>query len=187
MTRASVNLASRVGVMYHGLISIFICIVATGCAYGYAGQEGKNRAKRPDPKNVRVVEVDDREGSTTPDNEADEPIPVEPEPESSPCGVETFVVEQFSPEGALRKTIDCRTRSLADVERVPLSDNAYQTRKNNGYPVGKWYIVVDPKSVADGVLNNDNLLQMSREFELDFHGRDSESGKLIYLFMSPVP
>ncbi len=162
-------------------------LVATGCAYGYAGQEGKNRTKRPEADNVKVVSVEedaDKQNS----NEPVEELPTEPvEPEGSPCGVETFVVEQYAPDALMRKTLDCRSRDLVNLERVPLSDSAFQRMKTSGLPVGKWYILVTPKSVKDGVLNNDNLLQMSREFELDYHGRESTEGRLVYLFLSPVP
>lgn len=172
--------------MYHATLTLFICLITSGCAYNYAGQEGKNRQKRPDPKNVEVVSVEEDEEAKR-DTETDESVPTDPvEPEASPCGVEKFDVHQYAADGLMKKTIECRSGDTVDVERVPLSDNAYQRMKDDGYPPGKWYIVVEPRSVADGVLNNDHLLQMSREFEIDYFGRIDGGDQLVYLFLSPV-
>ena len=163
---------------------LVLLVALSGCAYGYAGQEAKTRTEKEVKPSVKVVEVKedpDDEGGDTDETETTEPA----EPES-PCGTRTFDIFYYTSSTRVTKTLDCVERSVANVERTPMGETTYIDAQAAGLPEGSWYLLVDPKGVRANYLNNDQLLRISREFEIEYFGRDSERGLLVYLFQEEI-
>jgi hypothetical protein len=164
-------------------IPLILCLLLTGCAYGYAGQEAKTRTDprdQPKKSNVRVVEVSEKEKEASDDETAGEAPP--PAEDTSPCGVDTFDIYYFTGSTQVTKTIDCIERKVTNVNRTPMGETTYVDAKAAGLPEGSWYILVDPKAIRANYLNNDHLLKLSREFEIEYFGRDASRDLLVYLF-----
>ena len=159
------------------ITSVLILIVAlSSCAYGYAGKEAKRRSEREYKPTVKVTinENDKKE------EQQDEPEPAK-QPES-PCGTPTFAIHFYSGSTEVTKTVDCTRRSVVDVKRSEIASGAYADHQAAGLPEESWYLLVDPKSTRDGYLNNAQLLKLSREFAIEYYGRDTSRDLLVYLY-----
>lgn len=162
------------------LLALFA--LASACAYGYAGQEGKERAtdvqKNP---TVKVVTVKD-----APAEKKDEQEPAKKTVESakpeSPCGVPTFQIYYYTNASRVTKTIDCTARKIVDVQESPMAEANYAEARSAGLPEASWYVLVDPKGLRADYLDNANLLKLSRQFQIDYYGRDSGRDLLVYLY-----
>lgn len=156
-------------------IVLALFFVASSCAYGYAGQEGKRRTEKENNPSVKVVEI--KEG---PADDEKEPEP-EPKPES-PCGATTFHIFYYTDSTQVTKTVDCMQRAVVDIQRTPIGETTYVDARAAGLPESSWYLVVDPKGIRANFLNNAQLLKLSREFSIEYYGRDSSRDLLVYLY-----
>lgn len=157
---------------------LLLVFALAGCAYNYAGNEGKVRKEPVQNTQSKVVEL--QKGTN-----AEEPE-VEQVPEStSPCGIEQFSTYYFDATTQVERTIDCASKTVVEVKRKPLGESLHSDRKSLGYPEDSWYILVDPRGVKAAYLNNDHLLKLSKEFRIEFHGR-AKNGLLVYLFHEEI-
>jgi len=146
-----------------------------GCAWGYAGKDSKpteTQTKQDDGVVVVTLKKPDQP------QQKDKPIV------DTPCGIEAFSVSRFDEERMIVHTIDCVSRAVVNTSTTSLSQ-PYNTLVSAGYPKGRWYVVVDPAGTSDEI-GNTVLLKLSREFEIEFYGRDTASGLLVYLFLDEV-
>lgn len=160
-------------------LSIALAVLAlSGCAYGYAGQKGRDRVEPTEETNVAVVEVKKTDAPEE-DEAAEAEAPPTPE---SPCGVDTFDIHFYSDGAQVTKTIDCVSRKIVNVSRTPMAQSHYMKARAAGLPEAAWYILVDPKGTRGDTLNNTALLKLSLVFEIDYFGRDANSELLVYLY-----
>lgn len=151
-------------------ISTFLAFLLAGCAWGYAGQEGTVRDD-PQPTTVEVVEVVG----------AREDTPARTRLDSSPCGIPVFDIHWFDASTRITHSIDCESRKVLRVQRNPIGDTGYQDARASGLPEKEWYLLVDPRGVRTRYLTNDQLLKLSRQIELEYHGQDTTEDLLIYI------
>lgn len=163
------------------LLLLFSLLTTMSCAYGYAGQEAKTRTDPRDETktNTRVVTMKEKDDG---DEKKPDDDPPEPEKNTSPCGIPSFEIYYFTGSTKVTKTIDCAERAVSDIQRTPMGETTYVDAKAAGLPEGTWYILVDPKGIRANYLNNDHLLKLSREFEIEYFGRDASRDLLVYLF-----
>ena len=155
-----------------------LIMFASGCAYGYAGQEGKTRAERQYKPTVKVVTVEE-----APDDEPEEETKnEEPAAVESPCGTPTFEIFYYSSSSKVQKTIDCSQRTVVRTNETTLGEAAYASAQSSGLPESSWYVLVDPKGVRSEYLNNAQLLKLSRQFTIEYFGRDAARDLLVYLY-----
>lgn len=174
---ASFGQMTKVSPLLHTSIVVWLL---SGCAYGYAGKEGKRPAEREYEPSVKVVTVKDDPGDEAADDtEPPQPPPAEPE---SPCGTPTFEIFYYSGTTQVIKTIDCIKRTIVDVQRTPIAQDAYSRAQADGLPEESWYLLVDPRGTRAGVLSNAQLLKLSRVFAIDYYGRDTGRDLLVYLY-----
>ncbi len=163
-------------------IIAFAALITCSCAYGYAGKEGK-RVEEPQTKtSVKVVTVEETESTVVEETPAVE----EPPGPQSPCGVRTFQVEYYDPSKRQVKTIDCVTRSVVDSREEPVLEARFAEWKSAGLPDSQWYVLVDPKGARPSYLDNSTLLKLSRQFSIDYYGRDASRDLLVYLYQEEV-
>ncbi len=156
-----------------------LILFLSGCAYNYAGNEGKVRKEPVERTQTEVVEL---KQTSTPADEAREAL----EPEStSKCGIEVFTTYYYDATTQVERQVRCDDKTVVEVKRKPLGESLYTDRKKLGYPEETWFILVDPRGVKAAHLNNDHLLKLSREFRIEFHGRAAD-GLLVYLFHEKV-
>lgn len=151
-------------------------VLLSGCGYGYAGQEGNRRSQREYKQSTRVITVREQ---------PPEPVKPEPEPEpepESPCGTPTFDIFFYQASNQVKKTVDCERRAVVDTQQTPLAQASYASAREAGLPESTWYLLVDPKGQADGVLTNAQLLKLSREFAIEYYGKESSRDLLVYLY-----
>jgi hypothetical protein len=175
-----------------GLLFLAALILPAGCAYNYAGQEGEEQQQREVTEDPNVVQIDDGEqsdGSDDPDGDEEsteaEGDPAESaestsgEPNSG-CGVEVFEIHYYDASTQITKKIDCQGREVVSVNRSPISQSKRQAADSSGLPEETWYLLVDPKGIRAKFLTNDQLITISREFDIQFLGRDQKRNLLIY-------
>jgi len=155
--------------------------LTTACAYGYAGKEGKERtSERRTKPSVTVVTV--KESPDEPDDEPEKSVVAKADEPESPCGVRTFQIHYYTNSSHVTKTVDCIARSIVDSQEAAMGEGRYADARSAGLPEGSWYILVDPKGVRGDYLDNANLLQLSRQFRIDYYGRDAGRDLLVYLY-----
>ena len=170
-----------------GLILLAALLVPTGCAYNYAGQEGdEEEQKQTATEDPNVVQIEEKESSDrssddsddAPDGQEEEAASKEPDSES--CGVELFKIYYYDASTQITKKIDCDHREVVSVNRSPISQTKRQSADSSGLPEQTWYLLVDPKGIRAKFLTNDELVKISREFNIQFLGRDQTRNLLIY-------
>lgn len=147
-----------------------------GCAWGYAGKETKSTetTTQPDDGGVVVVTLKKRDQTTQRDKATID----------SPCGIDKFKVSKFNEETMTSHLIDCQSKAVVDTSDVSMTQPS-STLVSAGYPKDKWYVVVDPSGESEEI-GNTVLLKLSREFDIEFYGQDTNSGMLVYLFLDEV-
>lgn len=159
--------------------AIVFLLLSSSCAYGYAGKEAKKRSEREYKPTVKVTV---REAEEDPDEkEPDEPPP-EPKKPESPCGTPTFQIFYYTGSTQVVKTVDCKQRSVVDIAQTEIPSATYENQQSAGLPEASWYLLVDPKGQRADVLNNSQLLKLSREFSIEYYGRDTARDLLVYLY-----
>ena len=164
---------------------IAVSALACSCAWGYAGEDGKVVVEDQPEANAQVVEF---EGSAEP---KDKPVvqtsnePTETEPDS-PCGVDVFTLERYTPEGRVIKAVDCVQRKAVSVKREPMSHAQLEQARAAGLPEGSWYLLVDPKGLRAKYLSNAELIKISKQFEVEYLRKDRQRNLLIYEFRDAV-
>ncbi len=155
---------------------LFVLLQAS-CAYSYAGKEGKVRSEPRREQDTRVVEL-----KTDP---AVEQAPEQEEPikSTSPCLAPTLALHYFDATTQVVRTLDCTSRKFANISRTPLGESTYQDRRSAGLPEARWYFLVDPTGTKADYPNNDVLLKVSQNFKIEFYGRETGKGMLVYLFL----
>lgn len=173
----------------HSLL-LTAALLLSGCAYGYAGQEGQRREEPEQKTNTRVVEVregpDPNEEQEEEGGDQDATAFEESTQAESPCGVRVFDIFHYSGSTQVKKTVDCLDRAITDVQRTPMKEASYVDARAAGLPEDTWYILVDPKGVRADYLNNAQLLRLSRQFEIEYFGRDASRDLLVYLYQDDV-
>lgn len=154
------------------------------CAWGYAGKPTEKSAETKEKDDPNVVEVDEQEGSSADEQTSEKADQKDGRNsdagEESPCGVEDFEVHYFDASTRVTKKIDCVEREVLSVNRSPISRKQLRTAKDAGLPEDTWYLLVDPKGLRAKFLTNDQLIKISREFDIQFLGRDEQRNLLIY-------
>ena len=156
---------------------LIAAILFSGCAYGYAGKEAKRRSEREYKPTVRVITVKEE-----PEEPKEKPKPVEPDPNASPCGRPTFDIYFYSASRQAKKTVDCARRAVVDVKEGEFDGTTQAEARAANLPEGSWYLLVDPKGARPAYLNNAQLLRLSREFSIEYYGRDVRRDLLVYLY-----
>lgn len=163
--------------------ALLVAFAFSGCAYGYAGKEGKRRSEREYKPRVKVVTIKESPDDEDPKPDEDKPDkPDKPDAVTSPCGTPTFEIFYYSGSTQVTKTVDCLRRSIVDVKRTPIGESAYSEAQSAGLPEGSWYLLVDPKGGRGDFLNNAQLLKLSREFSIEYYGHDTSRDLLVYLY-----
>ncbi len=156
-----------------------LLILQTSCAYNYAGKEGKVRSEPRRGQDTRVVEL-----KTDPAEEAAAKLAEQEQVVStSPCLVPTLDLHYFDATSQVVRTMDCTTKKFVNVARTPLGESTYQERRSAGLPEARWYFLVDPSGTKANYPNNDVLLKVSQNFKIEFYGRETGKGMLVYLFL----
>lgn len=159
---------------------------ASACAYDYAAEEGKVVVEKEPEAKASVVELE--EPSVEKQQRAaarTSPEPKQAEP-SSPCGVDTFTITRYSPEGRVAKTIDCAQRKVVSVTREPMGHSQLVEARQAGLPEGNWYLLVDPKGLRAKYLSNAELIKISKHFEVEYVGKDQERNLAIYEYRDAI-
>ncbi|MFB6373283.1 MAG: hypothetical protein ABEN55_09260 [Bradymonadaceae bacterium] len=176
-----------------------VCLVLTvaNCAWGYAGQSDRDEATESETDDASAVEIRDENGDDKSDaegerqatgesGEPDSPVDgtgtagASADGETSPCGIETFEIHYFDDSTQVTKRIHCARRKVVSVKRSPMTQKKLRSAEQSGLPEGTWYVLVDPKGVRSSFLTNDQLIRISREYDLQFLGRDESRDLLIY-------
>ncbi|MEZ4462355.1 MAG: hypothetical protein R3E66_22045 [bacterium] len=159
-------------------LMIFIMFLASSCAYNYAGKEGKVAPEPRETQDSRVVEL-----KTEPEVVVEDPPKVV---SNSPCSTPTIDLQFFDASTQVVRTLDCNTRKFLNVKRTPLGETTYQERRASGLPEARWYFLVDPTGTRTNYPNNDVLLKVSQNFKIEFYGRETGKGLLVYLFLEEL-
>lgn len=162
------------------LCVMWLAVIFSGCAYNYAGQESKPRSQAKPQQDAQIVTLEQGE------DQVQQPI-AEPEvaPEY-PCVVKTLDVQYYDATSLVTRTIDCQTKQVVNVARVPMGETTHQERREEGLPEGRWYFLVDPTGTRANYPNNAALLKVSQIFKIEFYGRESSKGLLVYLFLEEL-
>lgn len=161
------------------VLVILALLPSTDCAYNYAGQEGKVHNDPREPQDSRVVEL-----------KAEPVAEIAPDPEppktNSLCIIQTLDLHFYDAAAQLTRTLDCTTKKVTQVHRTPLPQATYEAKRQAGLPEGRWYFLVDPTGTQTTYPNNDVLLKVSQNFKIEFFGRESGKGLLVYLFLEEL-
>lgn len=163
------------------LSAMWLSVSITGCAYNYAGQEGKTRPKvQTTQQDAQVVTLEGEKEASPVVEQSPDVLP------DSPCLIKTLDVQFFDASSQVTRTIDCQTRQVVNVTRVPMGETTHQERRADGLPEGRWFFLVDPTGTRANFPNNAALLKVSQVFEIEFYGRESSKGLLVYLFLEEL-
>ncbi|MFU8805183.1 MAG: hypothetical protein ACNA8W_15315 [Bradymonadaceae bacterium] len=165
---------------------VFLAVVMTGCAYKYAGQEGRNypdeRTAPPPPTQVVSVTGVDEDGDRKAGSSDAEKPDVE-EPQVVACDVPTFDVYFFDATTQIIKTIDCTNRRVVNVNRGPIGRSYYQEAREANLPEETWYALVDPKGERARYLSNPQMKSLGDHFSFRLLGRDLKNDLLVYEYL----
>ena len=168
--------------MYRFFLSI--CFLFTSCAYGYAGQEGKQRSEETIRQDVKVVEV--KKVETKPVDDKTAPVRTSKMDPDSPCGISRFSIYFYERGSRVEKVIDCKARKVVDTKREGFEPALYEEAVASNIPQQTWYFLVDPHGGGNAELSNDHLIRLSREFQIEFFGRHEKRNLLIYTFLDKL-
>lgn len=168
--------------VWHSTIQLgsLVCLALwmTGCAYNYAGREGRTftdeRTAPPAPTQVVSVQVPEEERAR---------LAAQREEESRRCAVATFDIHYFDPTTRITKTIDCNERTVVNVSRTPMGRTFYQEALEAKLPPETWYLLVDSRGERPALLNAQQLTQVSERFSVKLHGRDLSQDLLVYEYL----
>lgn len=161
------------------LILYILAFALSGCAYSYAGQDGKSRDESSKKQDVKIVEV----------KPAENPQETEPEPVTnldpdSKCGIARFSIHFIEETATREKVIDCETKAVVETKQPGPAN--YEQAVASNLPTKTWYFLVDPHGAGATELNNDHLIKLSRQFEIEFFGRHQTKNLLIYTFLEKI-
>ncbi len=159
-------------------ILIVALVAGAGCAPGHAGQSsaesppgGDEQAAEPSSESTDAGQSEHQtkvgESGENPD-------------EASACGVETFQLHFFDESTRITQTVDCKEREVVEVRRSSFDQKRRKAAENAGLPRNTWYLLVDPKGLRPDFLSDEQIIRLSREYDLRFLGRDTDRGLLIY-------
>ncbi len=170
---------------FPALLALLCACFLGGCAWGYAGEDGKVVTEPQVHQDTKVVKFD--ESPQADDQPAvqssKEAKPADP---GSPCGVDTFTIERYTAEKHETKTIKCADHTVVHVERTPMGDTQLQEARAAGYPEGDWFVLVDPKGLRAKYLSNDELIKISKQFDVKYLDKDRTHDLLIYQYNDRV-
>lgn len=165
--------------------AMLAAVYTSACAWGHANQSEENR--RPDDRNAESAVTRAKPGAD--DGERPGPAtPARPESRDEPidCTVETFAVHYYDEDERVTKQISCEDREVLGVQRAALGAEQRRVAREAGLPGETWYLLVDPEGAHPDVLDRRELLEISREFDVQFIGRDAERGLLIYEYQGDL-
>lgn len=153
-------------------------VAAAGCASGHAGQSSAESSPGDDRQTDEPASESPDAGRTDTQTNIDRPggSPTK----SSPCSVETFQLHFFDDSTRITQTVDCDEREVVEVRRSSFDKKRREVAEKAGLPRNTWYLLVDPRGLRANFLSDQQVVQLSREYELRFLGRDTERGLLIY-------
>lgn len=159
-------------------------VVLQGCAYGYAGREGKVVTEQRSATPVEVVKFEDPEAAraTNGAEQAERRGAA-----ASPCGVRFFDVHYYSPTTRIVKTIDCVDRTVTNLMRSPVGQTYLQEARAANLPQEIWYVLVDPQGLRSIYVPNEHINRIAQHFRLEFVGRDTVNDLLVYKYLEETP
>lgn len=147
---------------------------AAGCASGHAGQSSAESSPGDDQQT-------DRPASETTDAGTHEQQTNGGDPEEpSACSVDSFQLHLFDDSTRITQTVDCEKREVVEVRRSSFDEERREAAEQAGLPRNTWYVLVDPKGLRSTFLSDEQIVELSREYDLRFLGRDTERDLLIY-------
>jgi hypothetical protein len=146
-----------------------------GCASGSAGQSSAESSTRDDQQPDRPASGPPDAGQTEEQTEVDESGE-----EASACSVETFQLHFFDDSTRIAQTVDCQQREVVEVRRSSFDQKHREAAEKAGLPRHTWYLLVDPKGLRSTFLSDEQIVQLSKEYDFRFLGRETERGLLIY-------
>jgi len=147
---------------------------AVGCASGHAGQSTAGDDQQTDAPTSATLDAGQPEGQTNVEQ------PGGNSNETSACSVETFQLHFFDDSTRITQTVDCDEREVVEVRRSSFDPDQRKAAERAGLPRNTWYMLVDPKGLRPPFLNDEQIIELSREYNLRFLGRDTDRGLLIY-------
>lgn len=166
------------------ILCSLLVLAGTGCAWNYAaGTESEEESEQTEPArdDPNVVRIESEpNGGTSATSTQNGGGDAGDEDSSSPCGQRTFEIHSYDESTRTTKRIDCRHRKIVSVNRAPIDEEQLEAAERAGLPKSTWYVLVDPKGQRPEYLTKDRLMQIQREFDLRFLGRDDRRQLLIY-------
>ena len=152
-------------------LAFSLLLSVTACGWGYAGKTYKNQT---DDYQEKVVVV-----------EAKTPPP--PVVSNDPCKLSSFTIHFLEEQHRSTKTVQCNSGQVIGITRDGISDVELQRARVDNTPLKQWYLLVDPNFKGyrrPNTITNDELLGLTRLYNIEFYQRQSTSGLIVYLFKS---
>ena len=151
-----------------------LLVLSSACGWGYAAETyrpkstnepaGQVKYVRPEPTvNTEVVKKD-------------------------PCEVQTFMLFHFDQQFRQTKEMACQTGKILSLTRNDMTNDDYRNLQMQNLPPGQWYVLVDPNNPTPAdrkVISNDNLLGLSKVYQLKYFQKMANTGYIIYTFNDP--
>ncbi|MEO1269307.1 MAG: hypothetical protein AAFX99_14480, partial [Myxococcota bacterium] len=105
--------------------------------------------------------------------------------QKDPCQLNSFMVFFVEENSRRTKEVQCETGRTINMSRAALTAAEFRTARMDNIPIGQWYVLVDPQGTqraAPGAISNEELLGLSRVYELSYHQRQPSTGLILYLF-----
>lgn len=172
----------RYGLFMMRFLLLFTVCVLCGCAYSYAGKDGKTREEESIRQDVKVVEIkkDEKEKK----NDSLKPMQTS-KVSDSPCGIAKFSIFFYEKGSRVEKVIDCKARKVVETKQDGFETALYDDAQASNIPAKTWYFLVDPHGNQTTV-TNEHLIKLSREFQIEFFGRHEKKNLLIYTFLDSL-
>lgn len=170
------------------LVAALTALGLSACAWSYASQRDEPGSKKKREAEPKVVDVP---GPSEDDSSKRKPSAAPDGPDAGPrepvqCAVETFDVHFYDESERVTKRISCKHREVVDVQRSAVTEAQLKVAREAGLPEETWYILVDPEGTRSKFLSRQELLEVSREFDVQFLGRDAERQLLIYEYRADL-
>lgn len=184
---------------------------ATGCGWGYAARTYKRPPEQRPPSHTKTILVTGK-GPATAENavvledprnpKTKRPAPTRPTvaratpkpppaaaKKDDPCPMTSFIVFRLGDSVRESQELFCLNGAIMNQTRDAISTAEYDKARMSNYPIGSWYLVVNPTAPASkpDALNNADFMALSKLYDFAYHKRMATSGHVIYILKSEQP
>lgn len=155
------------------LVALLLGALAPACGWGYAAETYRPKTTAPPTGQITYVAP---------------PKPVVEE--KNPCEIDTFMVFRMDEGFRQTREMSCSTGKILSLTRADITHEEFRSQQLANVPVAQWYVLVDPVNATPAdrkAISNEQLLGLSRLYQLKYYQQLANTNLIIYSFTDPTP